>query len=440
MSYENFTEDFFNGASLVGLPLLSFQQSIEFLFQHAHLLGSFSDREREFLPRVWQNPGDALRESLNPSMTSALQNACQHLKKRFAPGRLHAMTLDEVAAINLYTQETVLYHIMNRLLGAKNGDLIPPFLPYIKLLLTALYKLPAVTAHVDRGVAICVDDLDEQYGKGDLVTWWRFSSTTRTIGTLEDFLDRGADGTIFTVDILTGVDIKSFSSNDEEDEVLLLPGTTYRVHSTVVLAESASMQLTMAQLKETQDGGRLGYTREDFQQEYVAQQIPDWCCRPCLYVSTLGWLPVQHPLLAERLQQHYEFRIQSESQPCGPSIWSRIWMLIVEFLKSFWQQLRRAILIIMFVFLGLYLSVLVVEAHMSFPDTKNWIREHPRTSIAVAVSFAFVVIPCVQCYYVSQYRGCWDVRRGFYRRSLEMQLRRQVGVGMPDQAAGLMEM
>ena len=53
-----------------------------------------------------------------------------------------AVTLDDVAAIHLYTQENPIYGTLNAALRSENRDTVKPYWGYIKLLQTALFKLP----------------------------------------------------------------------------------------------------------------------------------------------------------------------------------------------------------------------------------------------------------------------------------------------------------
>ena len=104
-----------------------------------------------------------------------------------------------------------------------NPKELTAFLPYLKLLLTSLNKLPLVRTQVYRGVN---NDLHEEYNqlKDEIFTWWAFSSTTKRETQSEVFLGQGNEYTWFSIDAI-GVDIAAFSSFPGEQEVLLLPGT-----------------------------------------------------------------------------------------------------------------------------------------------------------------------------------------------------------------------
>jgi len=134
------------------------------------------------------------------------------------------MTVDEAAAIMLYTQECCMYRRLNAALRAHDTVELGPYLPFMKLLLTALYKLPLVNAKVYRGVKL---NLAEVYNalSGKWFSWWSFSSTTLDLKVLQSplFLGKQGDRTLFCIEAL-GVDIAAFSAMPNESEVLMLPG------------------------------------------------------------------------------------------------------------------------------------------------------------------------------------------------------------------------
>jgi len=135
------------------------------------------------------------------------------------------MTAYQAAAIMLYTQETCLYRRMNAALREHDMRALEPFLPYMKLLLSALYRLPLVHVQTWRGVKL---ELHETYNLLSERVWnWRsFSSTTRDKSVIERsplFFGSSGKRTMFSVNAV-GVDIAPFSANESEQEVVLLPG------------------------------------------------------------------------------------------------------------------------------------------------------------------------------------------------------------------------
>ena len=138
---------------------------------------------------------------------------------------------DEAAAIMLYTQQCCLYPMLNGVLREhRQPEHLTAFLPYLKLLLTGLNKLPLTRVKVFRGVNV---DLHEQYNQlqGKVFRWWAFSSTSVEETAADVFTDDG-ESTMFIIDAI-GVDISSFSRFPNEQEVLLLPGTGFTVEQSV---------------------------------------------------------------------------------------------------------------------------------------------------------------------------------------------------------------
>ena len=125
-------------------------------------------------------------------------------------GTVDGLTPDMRAAINVYTQEGVVYRPLNDALRNKNRALLKPYFPFLKLLLTALDQLPNVVATVHRGVKL---GLGDQYHIGKTVTWWAFSSCTRDGTTLQSDNFCGARGqrTLFTVRTESAKDISPYS-------------------------------------------------------------------------------------------------------------------------------------------------------------------------------------------------------------------------------------
>ena len=145
------------------------------------------------------------------------------------------LTQEESAAIVLYTMEwdpdyPSLYSMLNKTLRVEDRRKLSPWFPYLKLLLTGLFKLPSVRGTVWRGVR---SDLRSNYKQGDNVTWWAFSSCTSAINILESDQYLGTSGprTLFAIECLNGKDIKHHSYFAQEEKILLLPCTPLQVIS-----------------------------------------------------------------------------------------------------------------------------------------------------------------------------------------------------------------
>ncbi|CAF1555747.1 unnamed protein product, partial [Didymodactylos carnosus] len=100
---------------------------------------------------------------------------------------------------------------------------------YLKLFLTALWKLPSAgKTIVYRGVKL---DLSKDYPEGKTFVWWGFSSTSDSIRVLEaeQFLGKTGTRTLFNIECSNGKFIKNHSYFNYENEVLLMPATEFQV-------------------------------------------------------------------------------------------------------------------------------------------------------------------------------------------------------------------
>jgi len=159
------------------------------------------------------------------------------------------LSTDEVRIINLYTQESPFYRILNARLRNRDRQILKPYFPVLKLMVGALNKLPPINQIVYRGVKL---NLREKYMKktGKSEIWWSFGSTTERMDVLtnEMFLGEKGERTMFIISSLTCRDISQYSAISTEKELLLLPGTVLVVESILPQGE-----LTLVQLKEKID-------------------------------------------------------------------------------------------------------------------------------------------------------------------------------------------
>ncbi|CAF4436489.1 unnamed protein product, partial [Didymodactylos carnosus] len=111
-----------------------------------------------------------------------------------------------------------------------------PWSAYLKLLLTALWKLPTVTDTVWRGVRT---NLSNDYKRDTICTWWAVSSCTSSIEVLESSVYVGNTGqrTIFSIQCQRGKRIRHHSYFQKEEEILLMPGTYLKVVSQMNAAD-----------------------------------------------------------------------------------------------------------------------------------------------------------------------------------------------------------
>ena len=137
------------------------------------------------------------------------------------------LKINESAAIYLYTMNKPFYPALNRALRSENPQALGPWLAYLKLLLTALRKLPSCSTTVWRGVA---GDIGSDFDKNSIHTWRGINSCSSEVNVAACFAEEKR--TFFCINTIHGKDITKFSANQDENEVVLMPGACLRVQST----------------------------------------------------------------------------------------------------------------------------------------------------------------------------------------------------------------
>ncbi|MFD5322666.1 ADP-ribosyltransferase domain-containing protein [Streptomyces sp. NPDC127092] len=178
-------------------PLMPFEDAVAPVTEVLSGLGRHIDRSREFGKRRADEPA--------------------------AAGGLSA---DAIAALYLYTCESGFYRDINAVLRAPDRTKVLPYLPYLRLLFSAVSNLPAHTRPLWRGVSL---DLRSQYPVGRTVTWWGVSSCTSEPDVARAFLGSRGRRTLFEVTPARAVGIRSFSAFTGEEEYILAPGTQLKV-------------------------------------------------------------------------------------------------------------------------------------------------------------------------------------------------------------------
>ncbi|MEU9375370.1 ADP-ribosyltransferase domain-containing protein [Streptomyces sp. NPDC048255] len=146
--------------------------------------------------------------------------------KRRADGAPGSLSADAIAALYLYTCESAFYREINAVLRSPDRAELVPYLPYLRLMFSAVSQLPARTEPLWRGVAL---DLRAQYPLGRTVTWWGVSSCTSAPGVARAFLGSRGKRTLFEVVPARAVGIRDFSAFTGEEEFILAPGTQLKV-------------------------------------------------------------------------------------------------------------------------------------------------------------------------------------------------------------------
>jgi hypothetical protein len=152
-----------------------------------------------------------------PELEDYVDNAKQSCRKNTE------LTLDESAAIYLYTMATPFHSKLNDRLRAENRDELVPWFAFLKLFINALAKLPSLAITVWRGVA---SNISFNFASDPVQTWWTVNSCSKDLKVIEFYLD--GMGTVFAIDAIHAKDIAKYSAIPDEKEVILMPGT--RLH------------------------------------------------------------------------------------------------------------------------------------------------------------------------------------------------------------------
>jgi hypothetical protein len=166
----------------------------------------------------------------------------------------HKLLLCFIVAIHLYTQEWVLYKELNACLRSRDRKRLLPFFPYLRLLLTAFSCIPPSAVTVFRGVK---KDLTGKFLKGEQAVWWSVTSTTSSMGTLQEemFLGKSGKRTMFCIASKTFRDIRHYSAIGVEAECCGLPGTCFHIDD---LLDQGDLQIV--QMSENMEDCMLDFT------------------------------------------------------------------------------------------------------------------------------------------------------------------------------------
>merc|ERR1719201_25721 len=171
-------------------PDMDLMSCVEYFLEHCVLDGEEIAKKFAQLPVGRLLKAGCNQHTLGPNDIPKLRDKAKKcLKWAQDPARppIANTTVDEAAAIQLYTQHSCLYPLLNSALrDHAHPSNLKAFLPYLKLLLKGLNKLPLLRKQVYRGVNV---DLHEEYNQlqGRTFRWWAFSSTSQDESTSEDF-------------------------------------------------------------------------------------------------------------------------------------------------------------------------------------------------------------------------------------------------------------
>jgi hypothetical protein len=226
---------------------------------------------------TWAQDHDPILKEMN-FLAGAM--FCAEMKAKKIQDTESVLSRDEVAAIHLYTQQTPWFVVLNKRLRDRNRDNLKCLFPYLRLLLTALYKLPAVSVRAFRGVKRA---LSVSYKAGECHVWWSIGSAALRADVLqnESFLGKSGERTMFSLDISSGVDTRKYSAHDES-EVIIIPGTCFRVESVLDLGSRCHMvQMTEQDIPSLVDLPRPAKTMPEPSTSKSMQHVQSPICHSC---------------------------------------------------------------------------------------------------------------------------------------------------------------
>ncbi|UJR18189.1 hypothetical protein I4U23_005090 [Adineta vaga] len=206
---------------------------------------------------------------------------------------------DESASVMLYTlswnpEDQSFYYILNAILRGEDKFRLKSWFMYLKLLMTALSKLPSERRFLYRGVR---KDVVQDFSQEKFFFWWTLTSCTTSIKVLESnqFLGKTNKRTMFTIDSYTGKDIRKHSMVKKEDEVLLLPGSQFKV---IAILDTGN-HLNMIQIQEID-------SKHSSTKSSCTNNIP----------TSIKSSPVILPKKAHTISNHYNATVEQAIQKC----------------------------------------------------------------------------------------------------------------------------
>ncbi|CAF1672958.1 unnamed protein product, partial [Adineta ricciae] len=141
----------------------------------------------------------------------------------------HGLTREESASLYIYTMEwdeTSLYRVLNRALRDANREIVKVWFPYLKLLDSALEKLPTTKEVVWRGVSL---DIGKNFVKNQVLTWWTVNSCSSSVNVIKKFFGNETNYTLFMIQALNGKNVSGYTAYEDENEIILPIGSHFRV-------------------------------------------------------------------------------------------------------------------------------------------------------------------------------------------------------------------
>lgn len=195
----------------------------------------------------------SLEEAIEPicNLLPELKRFARLAKRHCTYPNEHDLTKDEAAAIYLYTMdmsdETRFTRRLNETLRAENRSDVRPWFPYLKLLDSAVSKLPTFKGIVWGGTNT---DVSQAFKSNEKITWWSITSCSTTVSVIQSFFGTSTQSTLFKIECVNGKSIEAYTCYPNENEIILMPGSTFQTISDPLNYDDG---IHIVQLKETSD-------------------------------------------------------------------------------------------------------------------------------------------------------------------------------------------
>jgi hypothetical protein len=165
--------------------------------------------------------------------------------------------------------ETDLYLKLKNALRMDMIEKVKPWFLYLKLLYTALNKLPSTKADIWRGIK---GNVKSQYTKNTHLIWHGVTSTSLDLEAVNRFLPDQANCTVFFIQCQYGKSVANHSAFPEEQEIILMPDTKL-----VVKGSLMKFPLNIVQLEEQINPNAYNNlaTLPEIK-EYISKEQPSW--------------------------------------------------------------------------------------------------------------------------------------------------------------------
>ena len=196
---------------------------------------------RNFVPQGFEVTLDV------PQAIARFGHSASHVAQIMAAGQAKASASIHptyAAALYAYTEESPLYGTLNYTMRTPHTPSTPTdtelkrYADYLTHLCSALGSLPTHVSEskgkVYRGIKGLLNP--DVYAPGKRITWQAFSSSTKKQMKTIEFVNtsgRKLSGSIFVIDSITGKDIRHFSAEPSEEEVLFPPNSQFKVEKVV---------------------------------------------------------------------------------------------------------------------------------------------------------------------------------------------------------------